>query len=102
MTLASVGDRAGQEQSGDGPLLSVTVGNYNYGRFLAQNIESILGQTFRDFELILIDNASTDDSLAVMERYAAADPRIRIVAHSQNEGMFASLRESCALARGRY
>jgi glycosyltransferase involved in cell wall biosynthesis len=84
------------------PRLSVTVTNYNYGRYLAQTIESILTQSFDDFELILIDNASTDESLAVMQRYAEMDPRIRIVAHHENQGMFASLRQSCALARGRY
>jgi glycosyltransferase involved in cell wall biosynthesis len=97
-----VGRRA--EQGGDmkTPLLSVTVNNYNYGRYLGQTIKSIQRQTFDDFELILIDNASSDDSLDVMHRYASADPRLRIVAHAQNEGMFASLRESCELSRGRY
>lgn len=84
------------------PLLSVTVMNYNYGRFLGRNIESILSQSFDDFELVLIDNASTDGSLEIMRRYASTDPRISIVAHATNLGMFASLRESCDLSRGRY
>src|SRR4051812_18597327 len=84
------------------PTLSVTVTNYNYGRYLDQNITSILSQRFDDFELILIDNASTDDSVRIMRRYEAADPRIRVVAHAENQGMFASLRESCDVARGRY
>ena len=90
------------DEESPAPLLSVTVTNYNYGRFLAQNIESVLAQSFSDFELILIDNASNDDSLEIMERYASSDPRIRVVAHRNNEGMYASLRESCELARGRY
>jgi glycosyltransferase involved in cell wall biosynthesis len=84
------------------PLLSVTVTNYNYGRFLSKNIESILAQTFDDFELIIIDNASTDDSLQVIKRYVDSDPRIRLITHDRNVGMLASLRESCDLARGRY
>jgi glycosyltransferase involved in cell wall biosynthesis len=84
------------------PTLSVTVTNYNYGRFLRQNIESILSQSFDDFELILVDNASTDNSVAIMRMYAARDPRMRIITHSQNEGMFASHREALALCRGRY
>jgi glycosyltransferase involved in cell wall biosynthesis len=107
-------ERAGHERESDDletqpamsttrePTLSVTVNNYNYARYLDRTIESILAQTFTDFELILIDNASTDDSLEVMRRHAAADPRIRIVAHARNEGMFASLHESCSLSRGRY
>jgi glycosyltransferase involved in cell wall biosynthesis len=84
------------------PTLSVTVNNYNYARFLGGTIESILSQTYDDFELIVIDNKSTDDSLDVIHRYADADPRIRVVAHARNEGMFASYQESCALSRGRY
>ena len=84
------------------PPLSVTVTNYNYGRFLDQNLSSIRNQTFDDFELIVVDNASTDDSMEVIERHANEDPRIRVVAHAENLGMFASLRESVDLCTGRY
>jgi glycosyltransferase involved in cell wall biosynthesis len=84
------------------PLLSVTVTNYNYARFLDQNLLSIRDQTFDDFELIVIDNASTDGSLDVIRRHADADPRVRVVAHVANQGMHASLRESVDLCRGRY
>ena len=83
------------------PTLSVTLTNYNYGRFVADAIESVLAQNFTDFELIVIDNASTDDSLEVIGRYLE-DPRIRLVAHEVNQGMFASLRQSVELCRGRY
>jgi glycosyltransferase involved in cell wall biosynthesis len=84
------------------PLLSVTVSNRNYARFLDRNIESILSQTFGDYEIILIDNASDDGSLDVLRHYEAADRRIRVVAHARDLGLFASLRESCDIARGRY
>jgi glycosyltransferase involved in cell wall biosynthesis len=84
------------------PTLSVTVTNYNYGRFLDQNLTSIRNQTFTDFEVIVVDNASTDDSMEVIRRHAEADPRIRVVCHAENLGMFASLRESVDLCRGRY
>jgi glycosyltransferase involved in cell wall biosynthesis len=84
------------------PVLSVTVTNYNYAPFLPQNIESILRQTFGDFELILIDNASTDESVDVMRRYAADDGRIKVVTHAENVGMFGSYREAGELAQGRY
>jgi glycosyltransferase involved in cell wall biosynthesis len=80
----------------------VTVSNRNYARFLDRNVQSILAQTFEDFELIMIDNASTDGSLELMERYASTDSRIRVIAHDVDLGMFASLRESCDVARGRY
>jgi glycosyltransferase involved in cell wall biosynthesis len=84
------------------PVLSVTVTNYNYASFLPQNIESILGQTFGDFELILIDNASMDESVEVMRQYASDDERIRIVTHAENVGMFGSYAEAGELAQGRY
>jgi glycosyltransferase involved in cell wall biosynthesis len=84
------------------PLLSVTVTNYNYARFLPRAIDSILAQTFEDFELVIIDNASTDGSLALIHTYASRNPKIRVIAHERNQGALASLRESCAVARGRY
>lgn len=84
------------------PRLSVTVTNYNYGRFLDRAIGSILDQDFEDFELILIDNASADDSVDVMRRHERADPRVRVVVHEHNQGMHASLQESVDLSRGRY
>jgi glycosyltransferase involved in cell wall biosynthesis len=86
----------------DRPLLTVTVTNFNYERFLAENLRSILKQSFTDFELLVIDNASTDGSLELIREFAAEDARIRVVAHEQNVGAFASLRESCELARGKY
>ena len=51
------------------PLVSIIVPNYNYARFLKQRIDSILNQTFKDFELILLDDASTDESREIMETY---------------------------------
>jgi hypothetical protein len=74
------------------PILSVTVLNYNYGRYLPKCIESILGQTFRDFELIVIDDCSTDDSLEVIKPYLT-DPRVRVVEHAANVGYAGSLIE---------
>lgn len=51
--------------------VSVIVPNYNYARYLPMRIESILNQTFTDFELILLDDASTDESVSVLEKYRA-------------------------------
>ncbi len=83
------------------PLLSVTVLNYNYGHFLPTCLDSILGQTFKDFELILINDRSTDNSLEVIRPYLA-DPRVRLVDHQENKGFVASLIEGCDLSRGKY
>ena len=57
------------------PLVSVVVPNYNYARYLDARLSSILNQTFQDFELILLDDASTDNSLEVLDRYKD-DPHV--------------------------
>lgn len=61
------------------PRVSVVTPFHNTAEYLAECIESVLAQTFRDFEYLLVDNASRDDSLQIAERYAASDPRIRVV-----------------------
>jgi glycosyltransferase involved in cell wall biosynthesis len=75
--------------------------NYNYAHFLGTCLDSILGQTFRDFELILINDGSTDSSAEVSQPYLA-DPRVRLVEHAGNKGFVRSLIEGCDLSRGTY
>jgi glycosyltransferase involved in cell wall biosynthesis len=82
-------------------MLSVTVLNYNYGHYLPTCLDSILSQTFDDFEIILINDKSTDNSLAVIQPYLA-DPRVRLVDHAENKGFVHSLIEGCDLSAGKY
>jgi glycosyltransferase involved in cell wall biosynthesis len=72
---------------------------YNAERYLAAAVESILAQSFRDFEFLIINDGSTDDSQAILERYAVADPRIRLVSR-ENRGLVATLNEMIGLAKG--
>src|SRR5690242_18034091 len=65
------------------PTLSVTVLNYNYAHYLPQCLDSILSQTWTDFELTLINDCSTDNSLEIIKPYLA-DPRIKFVNHEVN------------------
>ena len=74
------------------PVLSVTVLNYNYGRYLPACLDSILAQTFRDFEVVVIDDRSTDESLEIVKPYLE-DPRVRLVSHEKNSGYRSSLIE---------
>jgi len=83
------------------PLLSITVLNYNYGHFLPMCLDSILSQNFKDYEIILINDKSTDNSLEVIKPYLT-DPRIRLIDHEVNKGFVASLIEGAELSRGRY
>ncbi len=67
------------------PRVTVIVPNYNHEKFLRQRLESVLGQTFADFEVLLLDDASTDASLEVFRPYAA-DPRVRVLLNDVNSG----------------
>lgn len=58
--------------------ISVTMSAYNTEGFIAEAVESILAQTFRDFELVVVNNGSTDNTLGILEGYAARDPRVRV------------------------
>ncbi len=68
------------------PLVSIIVPVYNVERFVAQCIESVIAQTFRDWELILIDDGATDRSGAICDEYAATDDRIKVI-HKANTGL---------------
>ena len=81
--------------NGAHPAISVLMPVYNGERFLAEAIESILGQTFTDFEFVIIDDGSTDASPAILARYAAQDRRIRI-RRQQNLGIVAALNQGLA------
>lgn len=85
------------------PMVSIVVPNYNYARFLPDRMESIFGQTFQDFEVILLDDASTDNSLNVLEQWRD-HPQVRcIVVNDRNSGSpFAQWEKGVKLARGRY
>jgi glycosyltransferase involved in cell wall biosynthesis len=82
------------------PALSVIMPAYNAGRFLGPAIESVLNQTWRDFEFIIIDDASIDGTRERIEEYAARDPRIRNEPNPVNLGVTRTLNRAIGLARG--
>lgn len=83
------------------PAVSVIVPNYNHAPFLRQRIDSILGQTCQDFELILIDDGSSDDSRTVMESYRDNSHVSHIVCNSANSGSaFLQWNKGISLAKG--
>lgn len=84
------------------PTVSVIVPNYNHARFLPRRIKSILGQTFQDFELILLDDCSTDDSRPILAQYTG-DPRVRTEFNRVNSGStFKQWNKGVRLAQGKY
>src|SRR5579859_7567438 len=84
------------------PKVSVVIPNYNHARFLRKRIDSVLQQTFQDFELILLDDCSTDDSRSILSSYAS-DPRVRIEFNDANSGnTFKQWNKGVRFARGEY
>ena len=68
-------------------LVSVVMTSYNHEKYLADAIESVLNQTFSDFELIIVDDASRDNSQEIIREYQQKDRRIRSIFHSANQGI---------------
>lgn len=83
------------------PLVSVIVPAYNAEKYLPAAIESVLRQTYSGWELILVDDGSTDSTPAICDRAAVSDPRIRVV-HKPNGGLSSARNAGIRVARGRY
>lgn len=82
------------------PKVSVILPAYNAEKFVAQAVESILAQTFSDFELLLIDDGSVDGTLEIIQRFN--DPRIRVLRNERNLGLVVSLNRGLAESRGEF
>lgn len=85
----------------EAPKVSVIMPVYNAERYVGKTIESILEQTFHDYELLLIDDGSTDTSGAICDEYAARDARIRVF-HKENGGICSARNFGLERANGRY
>ena len=84
------------------PKVSIGLPVYNGANFLAQSLDSLLAQTFTDFELIICDNASTDETEAICRAYAAGDARVVYERNPQNIGTSANYNKTFEMARGIY
>ncbi len=85
----------------DAPTISVVMPVYNAERYLAEALDSILVQTFSDFEFIILDDGSTDTSLEILRRSAARDSRIRLISRP-NTGIVGALNDALQASRGEY
>ncbi len=85
-----------------GKMVSVVIPTYNGAEYLAQAIESILSQTLQDFELIVINDGSLDETSAICERYQKAHPAQMRYFHQPNKGVSAARNKGVKLARGEY
>jgi hypothetical protein len=82
------------------PKISVLIPTFNYARYLPEAIESVLSQDFKDFELLIVDDCSTDNTAEVVKPYCSQDPRVRLVVNSKNMGMVNNWNYCLQQARG--
>lgn len=83
-------------------MVSVLMSCYNHDKFVGEAIESVLGQTFQDFEFIILDNGSTDGSTQIIADYEKKDDRIRAIFHENNLGIPRALNELIDSAKGKF
>lgn len=81
--------------------VSVIIPVYNMGSFVAECLDSVLGQTLREIEVICVDDGSTDDSPKVLAAYAAKDPRMKVITQA-NQGAFAARNHALDVAKGEF
>lgn len=84
------------------PLISIVLPTHNGTRYLEAAVESCIGQTYLNWELILVDDASSDATPEIIARFNARDSRIRAIRHERNQRLPAALNSGFALARGEY
>jgi glycosyltransferase involved in cell wall biosynthesis len=84
------------------PLVSIVLPTYNGSRYLARSVESCMEQTYSHWELIIVDDCSTDDTPRIIEQYTRKDTRIRAVRNERNRRLPGSLNRGFAEARGDY
>src|SRR5690625_4333075 len=83
-------------------LVSVITPAYNAERFIEETIESVLQQTYSEWEMIIVDDRSTDNTVAIIERYVKKDDRIKLIELPDNSGSAVARNTAMDHARGRY
>src|SRR5580698_5675373 len=98
----TVNEQLGLKKDGEVPVVTIGMPVYNGARYLEEALRSILNQTYRDCELLISDNASTDATESICRRYAAEDGRVRYLRNERNLGAAANYNRVIHLASGRY
>jgi Glycosyltransferases involved in cell wall biogenesis len=85
------------------PKITIGIINYNYGRFLGECLQSVIGQNYPNKEILVVDDHSTDDSVSILEQYRTLDPSIRVIRRERNVGLSdAAIRDIFREASGQY
>ncbi len=83
------------------PQITIITTSYNYSEYISQTIESVLAQTFSEWELIVVDDASSDNSVEIIKKYCD-DKRIKLICHDKNKGLKESIKTALKYAKGEW
>src|SRR5580658_10288509 len=86
----------------DRPLVSVLMTAYNREKYIADAIESVLASTYNNFELVIVDDVSTDRTVEIAKSFAGRDPRVKVHVNAKNLGQFENRNHAAGLAAGKY
>jgi glycosyltransferase involved in cell wall biosynthesis len=84
------------------PLVSVLITAYNREKYIAEAIESVLNSTFTDYEIIVVDDGSSDNTVQIANKYLKQDTRVKVYVNGKNIGQFANRNKAASLAVGKY
>lgn len=93
---------AALQRSSHIPLFSIILPTYGVESYIAQALTCLRNQIYSDFEVLVVDDASPDQSVAIAQRFADQDERIRIIHHTDNQGLSAARNSGISFAKGRY
>src|SRR5690348_10289374 len=86
----------------DEPLVSVLMTSYNRELYIAEAIESVLNSTYTNFELIIVDDCSSDNTIGIAKAYETNDPRIKVYQNSKNLSQFGNRNKAASYAKGEF
>ena len=84
------------------PLVSIITPNYNASKFILETIESVIGQTYKNWELIIVDDCSTDDSVTIIENFIKKDSRIKLLKLNVNSGPAVARNKGISTCKGSF
>src|SRR5690606_33629827 len=86
----------------DSPLISIALCTYNGEKFLAEQLDSIVNQTYKNIEIIAVDDCSTDRTLTILQKYASKDVRVKVYSNKTNKGYSKNFEYAISLCTGDY
>lgn len=84
------------------PLVSIVLPVYNTEKYITESVQSILDQTYKNLEIIIVEDGSQDNTLKILQKFKNKDNRIKLVEHSKNYGLIKSLNDGLTFATGKY